>query len=421
MVTIPNRCAIIFNIFPLNFYPTCLLQFETPSIVDMFPKICSLHEFGLLILWTVLGNTSGVYSESVNRRIDHQSLWGKVKLIQNKAIDLRASVRAMPQLKMSRPNSKSFDKTRSYFESGLFNDAALQELHLINAGEEKILTNFRCTAIELTRDGILISTNENFLLFGRKSFKSEAFRRIQIDANKNIRVECMVSLSGFDDDIVIVALNNGAVKSLCCSQSIDLDESQTNSDIDECSSPVPSLPPTVQSEKAPNSNIPINFGLASPSNGPVQVATAAPLQAGFFSDSNASSFGKSCTIQSLVRNEREIYDGMQALNHLENAEYKKTLETVPIMPMQRTIRSTHLMSGQTILTSSAEMFSLLSSQFLVQLTTAKKLITLRKNQLHIYDLLTNQVVEMPANQTKLQRFVEATTTTADLSDEYLVS
>lgn len=388
-----------------------------------------MHECGLLILWTVLNNTTGAYADLVDKRIDHHSMWSRVKLIQNKAIDLRSSIRQMVPLKPVRPTSKSFDKTRSYFESELFSDAALQELHEMNPDDEKLLTNFRCTAIELSVEGILISTNENFILFGRKSFRNESFRRIHIDANKMVRVESMLSLSGFDDDIVIIALNNGAVKSLCCDQNIDhIDDSHTNSDIEESHSSISSLTPTVGDGTKSISNViaPINafdHSMASPSNGPVQVAVAAPLQAttGFFPDNNPNNFSKSCTIQSLVQNERKIYDEMQAQNNLENIEYKVPLETINIKISNRSARSTHLMSGQTILSNSIGVFSTVSSQCLVQLIKSKKLITLRRNQLRAYDLQTNQTIEIPTNLINKRRYVEAISTTADQSEEYLVS
>lgn len=388
-----------------------------------------MHECGLLILWTVLNNTTGAYADLVDKRIDHHSMWSRVKLIQNKAIDLRSSIRQMIPLKPVRPTSKSFDKTRSYFESELFSDAALQELHEMNPDDEKMLTNFRCTAIELSVEGILISTNENFILFGRKSFRNESFRRIQIDANKMVRVESMLSLSDFDDDIVIIALNNGAVKSLCCDQNIDhIDDSHTNSDIEESHSSISSLTPTVGDGTKSTSNVitPMNafdHSMASPSNGPVHVAVAAPLQAtaGFFSDNSPNNFSKSCTIQSLVQNERKIYDEMQAQNNLENIEYKVPLETINIKMANRSARSTHLMSGQTILSNSIGVFSTVSSQCLVQLIKSKKLITLRRNQLRAYDLQTNQTIEIPTNLINKRRYVEAISTTADQNEEYLVS
>lgn len=349
-------------------------------------------------------------------------MWSKVKLIQNKAIDLRSSVRQMTQIKLSRPTSKSFDKTRSYFESELFSDAALQELHKMNADEEKILTNFHCTAIELTSEGILISTNENFLLFGRKSFKNESFRRIQIDSNKSVRVECMVALSGFDDDIVVIALNNGAVKSLCCDQNVEqTDDSLTNSDVEESLSSTSSLTPSMTNGKASNLSFPMESFenvMASPSNGPVQIAVAAPLHASSGFDNAASNFGKSCTIQSLVQNERKIYDEMQMLNHLDNNE-KTPLEVVHIKSMHRSVKYTQLMSGQTIFNNSLNAFSTLSRQYMVQLLKSKKLVSLCKNRLRIYDLMTNQIVNVTIKMSE-KKFIQATATTAGQNEEYLV-
>lgn len=367
----------------------------------------------------------------MNKRIEHQSLWSKVKLIQNKVIDLSASVRQMFQLKRARPTSKSFDKTRSYFESELFSDAALQELHRMNTDEDKLLTTFRCTAIELTSDGILISTNENFLLLGRKSFKNESFRRIQIDSSKNVRVECMLSLSGFDDDIVVIVLNNGAVKSLCCDLSDEFDELQANSDIDEASSStVSSLSPTAAADAKASTAyaLPVDsiiFAVAPASNGPVAMtAMAAPHHGSFSTDGNI--LGKSCTIQSLVLNERKIYDEQQALNHLENLEYNKGdgIATVPIKSMmQKSIRFTQLLNGQTLFSNTTDLFSIpsITHQHLVKLIKSKKLIILRKNRIRIYDLIANRMIEMPSNQRQNQMYIDATTTTADHNEEYLVS
>lgn len=372
-------------------------------------------------------SAAGAYTDLANKRIDHQSMWSKVKLIQNKAIDLRSSVRQMLRTKLSRPTSKSFHRTRSYFESELFSDIALQELNKMNANEEKVLTNFHCNAIELTTNGILISTNENFLLFGRKSFKNESFHRIQIDSNKSVRVECMTALSGFDDDIVIIALNNGTVKSLCCNHNTEqIDESLTNSDFEESLSSISSLTPAANNEKASNMSFSVDsfdYGGASALDGSIQLTMAAPLQTatGFFSidNNNGIPLGKSCTIQSLVQNERKIYDKMEALNHLETIEYKMPLEIVPIKSQQRSGRSTHLMSGQTILNHSMDAFSMLPRQYLVQLLKSMKLITLRKNRLRIYDLFTKQTTEVQINHQ--QKFIEVTTTTAEHNQEYLVS
>lgn len=417
-----NRCAFFFFFF---------LPFQ----------MCSLHECGLLILWTLLSNTANTYTDLPHKRIEHQSLWSKVKLIQNKVIDLSASVRQMFQLKraMRRPTSKSFDKTRSYFESELFNDAALQELHRMHADDGKLLTTFRCTAIELTSVGILISTNENFLLLGRKSFKNESFRRIQIDACKSVRVECMVSLFGFDDDIVVIVLNNGAVKSLCCDLSDEIDELQANSDIDDgpwSLSPATASASAAAAAAAADAKastayaLPVDsiiFAVAPASNGPVATmsAMAAPYHGGAGYSPDGNSFGKSCTIQSLVINERKIYDDHQTLNHSDNLEFNRnasTIETVPITSaMQTSMRCTQLLNGQTLFNNSMDLFAMptITHQHLVQLVKSHKLIILRKNRLRIYDLIANQMIEMPSNRQN-QKYMDATTTTADHNEEYLV-
>lgn len=298
----------------------------------------------------------------------------------------------------------------------------------MHTDENKLLTTFRCTAIELTSDSILISTNENFLLLGRKSFKNESFRRIQIDSCKSVRVESMISLSGFDDDIVVIVLNNGAVKSLSCDLSDEIDELQANSDIDEASST--SLSPAGAAAAAADAKsstayaLPVDsiiFGVAPASNGPVAMtAMAAPHHGGFPTDGNA--LGKSCTIQSLVLNERKIYD-----EHLEDLDYNNSaagIETVPIKSMmQKSIRCTQLLNGQTLFSNTMDLFSIpsISHQHLVKLIKSKKLIILRKNRIRMYDLIANHMIEMPSNSRQNQMYIDATTTTADHNEEYLVS
>lgn len=158
--------------------------------------------------------------------------------------------------------------------------------------------------------------------------------------------------------------------------------------------------------------------IASPSNGPVEVAAPLQTRTGVSVDNTALTFGKSCIIQSLVQSERKIYDEMQAMRHLENIEYKALLETVPINLTQGLIRSTQLMNGQTIISNSMDAFSIPSRQHLIELIKCKKLIALRKNQLYIFDLVTNQIFGVPAKNLK---FTEITATTGDHNEEYLVS
>lgn len=349
-------------------------------------------------------------------------MWSKVKLIQNKVIDLSSIIRPTIKSKTTRPNSSSFDKTRSYFESELFNDVALQELHQINSTEMKLITNFRCTSLELTNHGILIATNENFLLFGRKSFKSDSFRKIQIDSNQNIRVNCMVSLN-MDDDIVLLSLSDGRVKTICCNQNIDkFDETFGNSDIEDGStSSVSSLTATTHHTALPINSF--DLAAASTSNGSTNFTTAIQSNGSTLSDNNSLLVGKSCAIQNLVQNERKIYDEMQALNHLDNNEYKVALENTTVKLMNRSAKTINLVNDLTILSNSIDLFvstSSSSQQYLVVLMKCRKLVALQKNQLTIYDLLSNETHKCSSDKLNENRLIDATTTIGGYNEEYLV-
>lgn len=319
------------------------------------------------------------------------------------------------QTKMSRPTSSAFDKTRSYFESELLSDNALRELQQMNSIESKLVTGFRCTALEMTKEGILIVTNENFLFFGRKSFKNESFRRIQIDSDANIHVDHIALLTAPDEDIVLVALTDGTVKTLFCDQNRDqFDDTLTNSDAEDggSASSGSSLPPNLDSvtpiTAAPSSFV--SYGGAS-SNGPVQVAV--PFQSNTHFDGNV---GKSCTIQSLVQNERKIYDETQALSYLDNNEYKTPLRRTE--SMQRSMRTTNLMNGQVIVNSSFGMFS---RQTLIPLSKSFKIVILRKDRMCIFDISTSETTEVTAKQLGMKSFVGATTSVGHRDEEFLVS
>lgn len=168
------------------------------------------------------------------KRIDHQSSWGKVEVIQNKLIDLRLSISKTMHSEILRPNSSIFDKTRSYFESELLNDTALRELQQMESVESKIATRFSCSDMKMTKDDILIITNENFFLIGRKSFKNESFRRIQISTSPKVKIVHLSILCNLHENIVLVALTDGSVKSLCCDWNADrYNEMNVNVDSDD--------------------------------------------------------------------------------------------------------------------------------------------------------------------------------------------
>lgn len=363
---------------------------------------------------------NSIQSELPSKRIDHQSMWSKIKLVQNKSIDLRQSIGRRLDLLLERPtSSKSFDKTRSYFESELFSDAALQELQQNGPVEPKFINSFGCSALELTHEGILVATNENFLLFGRKSFKNESFRKIQISTEHNTRVGCMATLTGYDDDIVLASLNDGTVRSFCCDQNLEhLDENCANSDVEEGStSSITSLPPTL----ATNSVLPLNLMEShgsSSSYGSVQVLTA-----NFMPDAGSVG-GKSCAIQSLVQNERKMHDEMQALNNLDNNEYKMPTNSMPIKSMQQSTNISNLVNGQTIMSDAFGLSPPVepgTNTIFVYLMKSNKIVALVNNHLRICDLVTNEVISLATNDATVNRYVSATTTIGDHNEEYLVS
>lgn len=392
-----------------------------------------MHECGFLTLWTVLGKTPhSKQTEFSAKRIDHQSMWSKIKLVQNKVIDLRQSIgHQLRAQSAKRPNSSaSFDKTRSYFESEVFSDAALQELQQIHLDEQKLITGFSCTALELTHKGILIATNENFLLFGRKSFKNESFRRIRIGGEHSARVECMVALYGFDDDIVLTALNNGTVLSYCCEQNAEqFDEMYASSDGEDgsVSSSILSLPPAVKTDKTlpANSNDLLGGGSGgvsgtSSSYGPVQL-----LSTNYMNDTvSASSAGKSCAIQSLVQSERKFYDEFQTLNHVEFGHNIATANNASVNGMQSSMNSISFVNGQTVM---SDVFGVRSThgdavnKNIVYLTKANRLVALVNSNLRICDLATNEIVNVTQQELKGNKYISVAATTDDYDREYLVN
>lgn len=144
-----------------------------------------MHEFGILTIWTFLHTTNKwnfdtSLSMSENR-IDHQSPWSAIKLIQSNSIDLQCII--MQSSNKKRPKS-GFDKTRSYFESNLFSDAALRELQEINNEDGLPLMDvrdFRCTDLAIDSDGFCVATNKRYLIFGQKSMHPDSIRKTIID------------------------------------------------------------------------------------------------------------------------------------------------------------------------------------------------------------------------------------------------
>lgn len=363
-------------------------------------QVCSLYVTGLLVLWSVL-ETSATNSniELTEKRIDHQSEWSCVKLIQNKLVDLRPRVQSSTYFSLFRPNSSSFDKTRSYFESDLFNDAALQELQTTNKIEGKHLTNFRCVALELTHDGILIATNENFILFGRKTMRSETFQKLQIDTvGRTGRIDALLTLNIFEDDVVLATLRDGTIKSFCfdwrARKSDPLSDCGDEPSISSAYS-LPPMPPASAGETSASSSI--------------SVASAGAFMIGH-------DMGKSCTIQSIVQCERKLYDEVQALNNLDMNEYKILFDGEDADGSLH--KFTRFVNDQIVMSNSSNHFTGRRHQ-MVQLIKSNRLAMLHNGRLRLYKFRNSEISQVNSNFDA--KLIEAATTIGDNDVEYLVS
>lgn len=168
-----------------------------------------MHESGVLTIWTVLQLHNSFDTEAVDR-LDHRSPWSTVKLVQSNIIDLRDQWTTM--IIDNRPKS-AFQKTRSYFESNLFSDSALQELNNISNNRSTTssddLVPLRCIDLEVIEDRYYVATNKKYLIAGTESLHKDSLRRIAMDAFNATRLKSM-----FDGDTLLVGLSNGSVKAL---------------------------------------------------------------------------------------------------------------------------------------------------------------------------------------------------------------
>lgn len=373
-------------------------------------QLCSLHECGLLVLWSVLNKSTGDNSLQNRKRIDHQSTWSTVKLTQTKVLDLRPIFGQTLKSMNSRPTSSEFNKTRSYFENELYSDLALQQLHEMNTDKVKLLTSFRCTSLEITNSGILIATNENFFLYARKSFRDNMVRCIQIDGSASARVESTLLLPETNGSIVLVAFTDGRIKAMCCNQHIDHgDESPTNSDLDDGStSSISSWQPngtTQQQQLDEDSSLP---------------STSMRMQ----STDPHILVNKSCTIQSLVQNERKMYDELHATNRLDNSEYKVQQNTAANSERHATPYGSlfsNLLNGQMISSNSFGIFKVALDYPLISMLSTGRFMALHKNQLKIFGLLANDIVEIASIGDREKAFISGATTQVNGNMDYLVS
>lgn len=141
----------------------------------------SLHDFGLLTIWTVIHSQAANYLSDITNvgiRIDHQSPWSQVKLVQSACIDLHATL----QTQRVRPKS-GFERTRSYFESNLFSDTALRELQQDDGNSSKADdSNVLYGDLEVAGESFFVATNRQFLLTGScTALSGKSLRKILLD------------------------------------------------------------------------------------------------------------------------------------------------------------------------------------------------------------------------------------------------
>lgn len=168
----------------------------------------------MLTIWTIVKTNSPILSsESYNeRKIDHRSPWSKTQLIQSNVIDLASANLS----KKVRPKS-GFEKKKMYFESNLFSDAALRELHDFDVEKDLMdhSEHFRCLDMECHDDGIVVATNKSFLIFIGTSLSRDSLRKLFIDDGNFLHATKLKSM----EDVLLVGLTDGSVKVLRVSSS----------------------------------------------------------------------------------------------------------------------------------------------------------------------------------------------------------
>lgn len=267
---------------------------------NLFSQLFSLHEYGLLTLWTLIEASTLPVDDIKTNRIDHQSSWSQIKLTQSRCIDLRMSIETFVRKKIRKRPVSGFKKTQSYFESDIFNDAVLKELQEANSnGDNKILSRFTCVTMEVSMESIFIATNENFLLHARKSLRSNLFRKIQIDddpRNRRYATTLLTIPNGDGDEILLAGLSDGTVKSYRIRHTIDGHSDLVSEDDESCLSlPSTALPSPHSSRANPMGSGGGELAASSTSNAPsMDLLSVDQL------------LGKSCTIQNIVTGERPV-------------------------------------------------------------------------------------------------------------------
>lgn len=355
----------------------------------------------MLILWSVL-ETSGKLSanEPVSKqRIDHRSDWSNVKLIQNKLIDLRPHIQSQRMLTKTTPrptssSMSSFDEIHSHFESGLFDDAALHELQHKMESTEKNLPKFRCIALERTHDGsVLIATNWNFVYFGRHTMHNGVFQKLYVVNSSHI--DALLPFNHCDNDVFLIVLRDGTIKSFNYDR---FDRKWDDTIVNDC-------------DDEPSSSSPCSL----PSMPMASTASSSAAAIAATTSMIGHEIGKSCTIQSILQNERKLYDDVHALNKLDVGECTNvTASADGTANESNAMTDSRFVHDQIIIDYQFDQCTRQRQHF-TQLFKSKRLAIVQRGQLRLFD---ETATEQPHFDRKC---IEIVSTFANNNVEYLVS
>lgn len=240
-------------------------------------QICSLHENGMITIWTILMMNNAMQNDNLDsKRMYFLKSGSNVRLVKNLTIDLNPS----PTVKIENVRKSSFEKTRYYFENDLFDDKVLRELQEIDTAKvnqkDKLLredSQMFCD-FEVDNKEFLVATDSNYVLAkSRMNFNAKDRKIAIVEDSTNISPTSLKT-HPIDKNILAVGLSNGNVFFVNNrSESEDLEKKK------------------LKRQTSKNSN-------KNPPNDPSVVDNI---------------LSKSCAIQNIVENERTTFDEMDEL------------------------------------------------------------------------------------------------------------
>lgn len=240
-------------------------------------QICSLHENGMITIWTILTLSNLMQDDNLDsKRMYYSKPGSNVRLVKNLIIDLNPS----PIEKHVNVRKSSFEKTRYYFENDLFDDKVLRELQEIDTSKvnqkDKLLRDdgqMFCD-FEVDNKEFLVATDSNYVVAKSRINFNAKERKIAIVEDSNAISPTALKTHPIDKNILAVGLSNG---NLFFVNNQNESEDQEKKHLKR------------QTSKDSNKN---------PSNDPSVVDNI---------------LSKSCAIQNIVESERKTFDEMDEL------------------------------------------------------------------------------------------------------------